>query len=303
MRDFKYLEAARLLPPSIRAAALSLDEKKTAQAEEFRLRAGRAPTVLLAGRESELPGAGRVSPTELDFVVEKASGASLHTAEETLREGFVTASGGHRVGICAAVGASGGEKRAVSALLSVNVRIAREIRGVADAVLPKLEGKYGFCSTIIISPPGAGKTTLLRDIIRGLSNGRGCGRSYRCAVADERREIAAVSRGVPQFDVGRHTDVIDGGGKADSLLSLIRCMNPEVAAVDEITRPEDLRAAEAAAGCGVKLIATIHAGGLDELRRRDVWRELGEIFERAVVISRENGSRRYRVYETEESGA
>ena len=80
-------------------------------------------------------------------------------------------------------------------------------------------------------------------------------------------------------------------------------MNPEIAAVDEITRPEDLRAAASAAGCGVKLIATIHAGGLEELRRRDVWRELGGIFERAVVISRENGSRRYRVYETEESRA
>jgi len=303
LKDGKYLEAAGILPPAIRAAALALPEGKTAEAEEFRLRAGRRPTVLLGGKESELPGAGSVSPAELDFVIEKAAGVSLHTAAESLKEGFVTAAGGHRVGICAALGASGEERRVVCALLSVNIRIAREIRGVADAVLPRLEGEAGFCSTLIISPPGAGKTTLLRDMIRGLSNGRGCSRSYRCAVADERREIAAVRRGVPQFDIGRHTDVIDGGCKADSLISLIRCMNPEIAAMDEITRPEDSMAAAAAARCGVKLIATIHAGGIGELRERGAWRELKRIFERAVVISRENGRRRYSVYETGDSRA
>ena len=55
---------------------------------------------------------------------------------------------------------------------------------------------------------------------------------------------------------------------------LLRSMNPQWLAVDEITQPEDLAAIRQAGGCGVKLLATLHAGSAEELKNKPLCREL-----------------------------
>lgn len=57
---------------------------------------------------------------------------------------------------------------------------------------------------------------------------------------DERLELAGAVHGVPQFDLGPHTDVLSGCPKAAGMQMLLRGMNPEWLAVDEITSPADL---------------------------------------------------------------
>ena len=116
-------------------------------------------------------------------------------------------------------------------------------------------------------------------------------------VPDERGEIAALWNGRPQLAVGRRTDVLEGCPKAQGLMMLLRAMNPQILAADEITAPEDVRALVTAAGCGTALLATAHGRDREDLTRRPLYRELMEarVFRRLVYIRPQQGARRYEV--------
>ena len=106
-------------------------------------------------------------------------------------------------------------------------------------------------------------------------------------------------RGEPQMDVGRHTDVLDACPKALGIPIVLRAMNPQIIALDEITRQEDIETVIMAAGCGVSLLATIHATDVEELLQKPRYRRLLEekIFQQAVRIERKDGKRIYTVEE------
>lgn len=292
-----YRQAAQVLPRRLRQEALGLPQEEQEQAEELRLRAGWPMTAVLP--EGERPvGGPPVEPEELEQLVEIASRASVHAVLEQIRRGYLTVAGGHRIGLCGTAVMEGGGIHALRSLSSANLRIARQVPGAARSVLGALCPGGRLESTLILAPPGQGKTTLLRDIIRQVSEGEGC-LPLRVAVADERGEVAALYGGRPQLDVGRRTDVAEGCPKAQGLMLLLRAMNPQVLAVDEITAPEDAAALRTAAGCGVTLLATAHGAGREDLTRRPLYRGLLEegMFRRLVEITRREGRREYRVEE------
>ncbi len=219
-------------------------------------------------------------------MLERAVNASLYARAEELRRGYLHTADGCRIGVCGTVyqnGASAGIRQ----ITSLSIRIAREIRGCADGVFAQLRGET-IPNTLILSPPGCGKTTLLRDLIRRISDS-----GVRVSVADERGELAGAHDRMRGFDLGRNTDVISGGCKRDTAMMLLRAMNPQVLAFDEITSREDLEVIREAAGCGAALIATAHARDRSSLRERALYRDLLSegIFERTVWI-RQDGSRR-----------
>ena len=192
------------------------------------------------------------------------------------------------MGLCGSAVMKDGEVCNVKQISSLAIRIAREVPGAGAEVLPQLWEAGTLQST-------------LRDLIRRISDGVG-GPPLRVGVVDERGELAAMYNGVPMTQVGIRTDVMDGCPKAAGLMMLLRGMNPQVLAADEITAPEDVEALEQAAGCGVALLCSAHGGTPDDLRRRPLYRRLlaGGIFRQAVLIELRGGRRNYRVVPLEE---
>lgn len=289
--------AVMLLPAGLRQTMYSLLTSDRRRAEEIRLRVGRCPAVVLP--EGEIAGGSNpVTAADLAGVLDLATGASVHAARRSMAEGYVTAKGGYRVGICGTAVVQAGEVTGFRSLSSVSIRIPRQISVAGAGVLERLWEDGRFMSTILIAPPGCGKTTLLRDLIRRMASGSD---PLRVALADERSEVAAVYEGRAQMDVGEKTDVMDGCPKAQACMLLLRAMNPQVIAMDEITAPADIDAITAAANCGVALLATAHGNDPEDLSRRALYRRLleTEVFRRAVGITVSGGSRVYRVFRRE----
>lgn len=295
----RYEQAAELLPIRWQQAARRLPDWRKAQAEEFRLRTGRPMTVLTCEGEvlvsDELPRP-LVTQSDLEQLCDMVTGYSRYAVSDTLSKGYLIGRGGFRIGVCGTAVLRAGVNTNLRDISSVTVRISRQIREISEPLLAELWGPEGFPSTLLLAPPGAGKTTLLRDMICALSDGNETRPACRVGVVDERGELAAMYRGVPQLEVGAHTDVLDGCPKAQGVIMLLRAANPQIIAVDEITAEEDLRAMLTAANCGVALLATIHAADREELARKPLFVKLLEmqVFRRLVTITVEHGRRVYR---------
>lgn len=291
----QFIHAAGCLPRSLCKGLQALPEGLQARAEEIRLRAGRPMTLVVAG--GEVPTGIVVSREDLELTLEIVSQASTYAVLHQLKNGFITVRGGHRLGICGTGVMQNGEIGTMKQISSLALRVAREVPGAAVPLLESLQEEGRLQNTLILSPPGRGKTTLLRDLARCVSDGQGI-TARRVGLADERGELAAMYGGLPQMNIGAHTDVVDGCPKSTAMLMLLRGMNPQVLAFDEITAPEDVDAIETALGCGVTLLATAHAGGMEDLRQRTLYRRLLDqaAFHRVIFIDQDGTGRRlYRV--------
>lgn len=223
-----------------------------------------------------------VSRELLSLTVDKMCRGSIFANQSTLKKGFITLEGGHRVGVCgSAVLSEDGFVSHMRGITALNIRISREIKGCADYVMPYIMEKGRIYNTLIIAPPSRGKTTLLRDAARQ------CGNSVKCAVADERGEIAGSTGGKITNDVGKYTSVLDGCPKGEGIMMLLRSMAPSVIFTDEIGSGEDEQAILGIMNAGVKIVCTCHGYDEKDILRRPALKSLAEksVFERIIILS------------------
>lgn len=268
-----------------RKALESMEQAGLMLAEEIRLRPGHSLLVQGGGREVWLPVT--VNVEDLLETMNILSQYSYYAFAEQLARGYITVAGGHRIGVAGRVTVQKGRVAAMAETGSINIRIARQVKGAGKTALPWLFSRGQLLNTLILAAPGCGKTTLLRDLIRLISDEAG----LTVGVADERSELAGCYRGIPQLDVGCRTDVLDGCPRDQGLEMLVRSMGPQVVAADEIGRRADVRALENVLAAGVAVLTTAHARDLAEARQRPVLRGLlaEGYFQRAVILGRREG--------------
>ena len=234
-----------------------------------------------------------ITKNEIRETMEYISNYSLYAFEDEIKQGFITISGGHRIGIAGKIIIDNDAIKGMKHISFINIRLAHQVKGCADQVMPYIvkANAHEINHTLIISPPRCGKTTLLRDVIRQLSDGSSDMPGFSVGVVDERSEIGACYMGVPQNDLGLRTDILDCCPKAKGMMMLIRSMSPMVIAVDEIGSKEDLEAIDYVIGCGCKIIATVHGSSIEDIKSKPVLCDLVQkkLFERYIIISNKQG--------------
>ena len=259
-------ELLDILPTRMRPAVDNLGRET---AREIRLRINAPPELVHAKGSVDLDD--QVKEEDLTFCINTASRYSPWTAA-SISKGYLTAPGGHRIGLCGETVCKDGKPSSIKNITSLCIRVARDYPGIAE----KISRTNG--SVLILGAPGWGKTTLLRDLCRQIA------KTHAVAVIDERKEL--FSPGNPREG---KLDILTSCPKVYGIDMALRTLGPAYIAVDEITARDDCEALIQAYNCGVFLLASAHGASLRDYKTRSIYQPLfrKRIFDTIAVLHRD----------------
>ncbi len=217
-----------------------------------------------------------VSKNQLAQIVEKICNGSIYANQNTLKQGYITDKNGCRIGVCGTcVYDESGKAAFLRDVSAINIRVARDVVGASNSVMPYIYDGQTVYNTLIVSPPSCGKTTMLRDIARNLGN------VVRIGIVDERDEILIGQT------LAKYAFWVKGCTKHDGILMLLRSMSPQVILTDEIGTTQDEEAILKLINAGIKIICTAHGYDENDVQRRKAIASLikDNTFERIIILS------------------
>ena len=109
-------------------------------------------------------------------------------------------------------------------------------------------------------------------------------------IIDERQELLNVFNGEDIVKL-RNVDCYSNSTKKFALNNGIRSMKPDVIITDEINIEKDLEDIENAMTSGVKVIASIHASDIFDLKNKRNFKDVlnKKLFTRYIVLSKDDG--------------
>ncbi|MCL2859717.1 MAG: stage III sporulation protein AA [Oscillospiraceae bacterium] len=263
-----------------------LSPKHILEVEEIRIRANNP--IIIKNNDGEIILDYIITTDDLLRTLEKICENSIYTYQNQICNGFITVKGGHRVGITGNAVVEGEKIININYISSLNFRVAKQILDCSNSILKYVTetATNTVKNTLIVSSPGAGKTTILRDLVRKISSGFNGFKGLTVGLVDERGEIAAMYKGIPQNNIGIRTDVIDNVPKSEAMKLLIRSMAPQVIVADEIGGIYDVEIINYAVCSGVKGIFTAHGATFTDLKLNHTLNTLIKdyIFERIIFL-------------------
>ena len=245
----------RVLPKSIREEVWA---KATATVEELRLKSGRRSWMLCNGKNIILDAV--LDRASIETILMNVCGGSLYAHAEHIREGFITLSGGIRVGVAGCAAVENGKLVGVRDISSLCFRIPTDIRVDVSSLEALVRGSGGVRGLLLYSPPGGGKTTALRCLARTLSSGE---KPMRVVIVDTRGELSAGLSGR-----GLCLDILSGYPRREGIEIAARSMGAEIVICDEICGEDEARIIMETGAGGVPLLASAHAADLEGLLSR-----------------------------------
>lgn len=275
-----------------------INENNIKNLEEIRIRTNKP--IILKFLSNEIISNYIPKQEEILKILQILCDNSIYSYQNQICNGYITIDGGHRVGITGDVVIENGKVKNISYIYSLNFRIAKQIEGASKQILKHILDieKNDIYNTLIVGSPGTGKTTIIRDLTKEISNGNRYFQGITVGVIDERGEISAMHRGVPQNDLGIRTDILNNVKKSIGIEMMVRSMSPRVIVADEIGNEEDISAIKYALCSGVKGIFTAHGKSYDDLIKNPIFNKMikHKMFEKVIILDKNEKGKIEKIY-------